>query len=121
MRISDWSSDVCSSDLTGTRVTERLLSHAKGGIGDVRLIQPAAEAETRGRQQSAVLSGAVLAGHLAQQRLIQKFALQQPCIETRQRAGIAMAVGCRLRHASPFRFVTTAHDGRWIVEGPDTY
>src|SRR3546814_10596679 len=32
MRISDWSSDVCSSDLTATRAWERMSSHQKGRV-----------------------------------------------------------------------------------------
>src|SRR3546814_19990668 len=33
MRISDWSSDVCSSDLDHPKFAEALLQHRTGGIG----------------------------------------------------------------------------------------
>src|SRR3546814_15251184 len=53
MRISDWSSDVCSSDLLAQEILEHrlveLARHAgKGGqVGDAAVDQPLADAETQ--------------------------------------------------------------------------
>src|SRR3546814_6546430 len=50
MRISDWSSDVCSSDLLGPRSLARLgrVDHAMLGIGMDRLAGPARRQRPRG-------------------------------------------------------------------------
>src|SRR3546814_10577022 len=56
MRISDWSSDVCSSDLAGTAGTVRqsAQSHAPGGGGHAAAQNPAG----RGKAAGAAPAGA---------------------------------------------------------------
>src|SRR3546814_9411974 len=59
MRISDWSSDVCSSDLSITVVTEQLIrDQAMQGIGDVvRYVPGIGIAQGEGNRDAPIFRG----------------------------------------------------------------
>ena len=92
--------------------------HAVGGVGDLGLIEYAAQTEAGAGQQSLVLAHRVLTGQLGQQFAFQQLAIQQSAIKAGQATRIAMAVCCRLLHAPPLGFVGAGHDRRRVGKGP---
>src|SRR3546814_6717399 len=78
MRISDWSSDVCSSDLVGMRVDRRGVGveEAAERIGGVELLQGLAEVGVALVERLADTVG-VLAGQLQAQPVVAHRLLQQ--------------------------------------------
>src|SRR3546814_3446473 len=88
MRISDWSSDVCSSDLGGVAVAprapgfliialDRLRQAGMGDEADVGLVDPHAEGNRRGddpvlRRDEVVLHGRAPLGRRSEERRVGK-------------------------------------------------
>src|SRR3546814_3832139 len=83
MRISDWSSDVCSSDLgaTGAHMAKCLVAHAITAVRHVRLVEHDAQAETCWGLDGRVVFGAVLAQHFVEQRRLQQLPVEQAGVE----------------------------------------
>ena len=95
-------------------MTERLVTKAECRIRHIRLIEHAPQAQTGTGQQGLVFAIGMFTGHFVEQLGFQQAAVQQPGIETGERARVSMAVGSRLLHAAPFRLVGTGKNRRRI-------
>ncbi len=98
-------------------MTKRPRAEAIGGIGHVRLIEHAAQAETGTGQQGLVFAVTVFAGQFFEHFTFEQAAIEQACVETGQAARVAMTIGSRLLHAPPFRFVGAGQHRRRISKG----
>lgn len=82
-------------------------------VRHIGLIKHAAQTETGSGQQGLVFAEAMLACQLVEHFAVKQAAVEQSGVKTRQAARIAVAIGRRLLHASPFRLVGTGeHRGR---------
>src|SRR3546814_19325694 len=103
MRISDWSSDVCSSDLLGTRLLQRTTRHVQPTVeGEIyyrRCMAILADIEDADRSASGAVTGLLrvdVAGNLARTMLLPAlpaFLAQHPSLTVHLREQIGRASG----------------------------